>query len=110
MPKLIAVLVLILCPWAIQGGDAKVRIVALGDSITRGVRPGVKAEETFAFLLQKGLQKERIPAEVINAGIGGERTDQALMRLGSAVIDRKPQVVTIMYGTNDSYVDQGKKE
>jgi lysophospholipase L1-like esterase len=46
--------------------------------------------------------------ETINAGIGGERTDQALLRLDRDVIGRKPNVVTIMYGTNDSAIDAGK--
>lgn len=88
--------------------DQPVRIITLGDSITKGVRPGVKAEETFAALLQVGLKKEGIAAEVINVGIGGENTAQALKRLKAQVIDRKPQIVTIMYGANDSYVDKGK--
>lgn len=85
-----------------------IRIITLGDSITKGVRPGVKAEETFAALLQESLKKEGIAAEVTNVGIGGERTDQALKRLQSQVIDKKPNIVTIMYGTNDSFVDKGK--
>jgi lysophospholipase L1-like esterase len=85
-------------------------IVALGDSITRGVRPGVKAEETFAALLESGLRKQKIEADVVNAGIGGERTDQALARLDKAILARKPGVVLVMYGTNDSYVDAGQKE
>lgn len=45
--------------------------------------------------------------KVINVGIGGERTDQALKRL-DRIIALKPDIVTVMYGTNDSYVDQGK--
>lgn len=90
--------------------EAKVRIVALGDSITRGVRAGVKAEETFAALLQGELQKQKVAAEVVNVGIGGERTDQALKRLDKEVLARKPRIVVIMYGTNDSYVDKGQKE
>lgn len=90
--------------------EPKVRIITLGDSITRGVRTGVKAEETFAALLQARLRDQKIDAEVINVGIGGERTDQALTRLAKDVIGRKPNVVTIMYGTNDSYVDKGKQE
>lgn len=89
---------------------AAVRIVCLGDSITKGVRTGVKAEETFAAILQTELAKEKIPAEVINVGIGGERTDQALKRLESDVIARTPAIVTIMYGANDSYIDKGKTE
>jgi len=84
------------------------RIVTLGDSITKGVRPGVKAEETFAARLEAGLRAGGAGVSVVNVGIGGERTDQALKRLAKDVLAQKPAVVTIMYGTNDSYVDQGK--
>src|SRR5437773_8192997 len=90
-------------------GDPPVKIVTLGDSITRGVRTGVKAEDTFAHQLQKALQKEKVNTEIVNVGIGGERTDQALKRL-DAVLKHKPKIVTIMYGTNDSYVDKDAKD
>jgi lysophospholipase L1-like esterase len=94
----------------LHAGEGEIRIVTLGDSITRGVRAGVKLEETFSVLLQDSLQKKKINARVINVGIGGERTDQALARLAKGVVALKPNVVTIMYGTNDSYVDRGQKE
>ena len=84
------------------------RIVTLGDSITKGVRPGVKPEETFAARLEAALRAEGVDVTVLNVGIGGERTDQALRRLVKDVLAQKPGLVTIMYGTNDSYVDQGK--
>ena len=84
------------------------RIVALGDSITKGVRSGVKAEETFAARLESALATDGAKVSVTNVGIGGERTDQALKRLAKDVVAQKPALVTIMYGTNDSYVDQGK--
>lgn len=95
---------------ATLGADDKVRVVSLGDSITRGVRQGVKADETYAALLAAALKKKGIDAEVVNVGVGGERTDQALRRLDKAVVAKKPAVVTIAYGTNDSCVDRGKKE
>jgi lysophospholipase L1-like esterase len=82
-------------------------IVTLGDSITKGVRTGVTSQQTFAALLEKRLQDGGISVRVINVGIGGERTDQALKRL-DRIIALKPDIVTVMYGTNDSYVDQGK--
>ncbi|REK19405.1 MAG: hypothetical protein DWQ37_00985 [Planctomycetota bacterium] len=84
-------------------------VVTLGDSITKGVRPGVAADETFAHLVGEQLRAEHPQASVTNVGIGGERTDQALERLDD-VIALRPRVVTVMYGTNDSYVDQGKTE
>jgi len=86
----------------------KIRVVTLGDSITKGVRPGVAAAETFAALLQRHASEAGFDAEVLNVGIGGERTDQALERLDRDVISKSPDIVTVMYGANDSYVDPGK--
>jgi lysophospholipase L1-like esterase len=87
-----------------------IEIIALGDSITKGVRTGVLAEETFAAGLERTLKDRGFPVRVTNIGIGGERTDQALTRLEKDVLSRKPQIVTIMYGTNDSYVDKGQTD
>lgn len=86
------------------------RIVLLGDSITKGVRPGLQAEETFGELLAAQWKRQGVAVEVLNRGIGGERTDQALSRLESEVLSQRPQVVTVMYGTNDSYIDLGARE
>ncbi|MBW3543350.1 MAG: hypothetical protein KY476_24110 [Planctomycetes bacterium] len=91
------------------GADSPVTIVALGDSITKGVRPGVKPEETFAAIVERELRTRGIAASVVNTGVGGERTEGALKRLEKDVIGRRPRIVTVMYGTNDSYVDRGKR-
>lgn len=90
--------------------SARARVVVLGDSITKGVRSGVTPEETFASLLQSSLRKAGYDVDVINHGIGGERTDQALARLSRDILSLEPTLVTVMYGTNDSYVDKGQKE
>lgn len=92
----------------VRPDDAQVvTVVTLGDSITKGVRSGVLPEETFAAISERGLKAKGLNVRVVNLGIGGERTDQALRRL-DAVAETKPRVVTIMYGTNDSYVDPGQ--
>jgi lysophospholipase L1-like esterase len=65
---------------------------------------------SFAVLLQTELRKQQIGAEVVTAGIGGERTDQALKRLDRAVLALKPRIVLVLYGTNDSVVDRAQKE
>jgi lysophospholipase L1-like esterase len=93
---------------ALHGSDP-VTIVTLGDSITKGVRTGVKTEETFSYLLQEMLHKEGAPAKIINVGVGGERTDQALARLDK-IVALKPHIVVVMYGTNDSWVDKGQSK
>lgn len=89
--------------------SASVRLVTLGDSITHGVRSGVATAETFAALIQERLRDSGVDCDVVNVGIGGERTDQALRRLDD-VIALQPRMVTVMYGTNDSYVDPGQTD
>jgi len=87
-----------------------IKIVTLGDSITHGTRTGVPADTIFAARIEKSLNGQGISCEVVNVGIGGERTDQALKRLERDVLSLNPQFVVVMYGTNDSFVDVGKKQ
>ena len=87
---------------------ATLRIIALGDSITKGVRTGVTPAEIFSAQLEAALRTRGTAAVVTSVGVGGERTDQALKRLQKAVIAQEPALVTVMYGTNDSYVDRDK--
>lgn len=89
--------------------ESSLTLVTLGDSITKGVRAGVLPEETFTAIVERELKAKGLKVRAINMGIGGERTDESLRRLKS-VVDARPRVVTIMYGTNDSYVDPGKSE
>ena len=92
-----------------KSSSQQVHIVTLGDSITKGARRGVTDKQTFASLIEVALRDSGQSVRVTNVGIGGERTDQALKRLGR-ILELRPDVVTIMYGTNDSYVDTGKTD
>ncbi len=111
-----AILWCVACLLFVAGSTAAepLRIVTLGDSITKGVRPGVTEEQTYAAELQRQLRANGHPdAEVINVGLGeegfrSETAGRGLLRLEQDVIAKKPQIVTIMYGHNDSYVDTGQ--
>lgn len=98
------VFLMLLAPLPAQ---SQVKIVCLGDSVTAGVREGVTAEQTFCVLLKKNLEKAGYKAEVVNAGIGGQTTANGVARLEKAVIAEKPRFVVIMYGINDSWIEQG---
>ena len=81
----------------------KIRIVALGDSITKGTCSGVPEEETFRCLLQSELHRMTgCGVEVINAGVDGDITTTAIHRLDQDVLKYKPDYVTIMFGVNDA--------
>ncbi|MFH1266649.1 MAG: SGNH/GDSL hydrolase family protein [Planctomycetota bacterium] len=84
--------------------NGPVRIVAFGDSITNGV--GLKAvteKDTFRDLVRRELT-ERLgtTVEVVNAGVNGDIVTLAVERLNRDVLDRKPDVVTIMFGGNEA--------
>jgi len=81
----------------------KMKIVALGNSITNGVREGVLEEDTFRHLLQEDLSKATgHHIEVINAGISGDITSLAMHRVRKDVLQPEPDYATVMYGVNDA--------
>jgi len=72
-----------------------------GDSITNGA--GVTEAETFRDLARRELTKRLgRPVEVVNAGVNGDVVTAASKRLQKDVLDRKPDVVTIMFGGNEA--------
>jgi lysophospholipase L1-like esterase len=94
----------------VHADPAPLRILALGDSITKGIRPGVEADQTFSAVLQTRLKTDDVEPQVINVGVGGENSRQALVRVSEELNEHKPEFVLIMYGTNDSYVDKEKTD
>jgi lysophospholipase L1-like esterase len=76
-------------------------VVALGDSTT-APRAGLK--KPYAQLLQEELPGRGIEARVVNAGVGGNTTADALARLEKDVLARKPDLVVVEFGINDSAV------
>ena len=69
-------------------------IICFGDSITWGY--GANPGEDYPSLLAK---MTNIP--VINAGIDGDTSTEALKRIDSDILDRNPLLVIIEFGGND---------
>ena len=82
----------------------KIRIVALGNSITNGAGIGdVREQDTYRYLLQRALSRATAyEVEVINAGVNGDITTTAIRRLERDVLQHNPDYVTIMFGVNDA--------
>jgi hypothetical protein len=83
------------------------KIVAFGDSVTLGVRPGVTEYQTFRYLLQERLKQQGLDVEVVNAGVGGDNTRTALARLDRDVLSERPELVIVMFGVNDAAMVDG---
>jgi acyl-CoA thioesterase-1 len=78
--------------------DNRPVIVAFGDSLTAGF--GADTGKSYPDFLQQELDRRGMQYRVVNAGISGETTTDALERLG-AVTALKPAVVIVEFGGND---------
>ncbi len=73
-------------------------IVAFGDSLTAG--QGLPEEDAYPSQLARKLSAAGIPARVVNAGVSGDTSAQALDRL-DWTLKEKPEVAIVVLGAND---------
>jgi acyl-CoA thioesterase I len=78
--------------------DDRPVIVAFGDSLTAGF--GADPGKSYPDFLQQELDRRGLRYRVVNAGISGETTTDALARL-STVSVLTPAVVIVEFGGND---------
>ena len=85
-----------------------IRIVCFGDSLTYGY--GVMDEIAYPHRLSVDLPQQfpQVQWEVFNSGINGHTTREALARLQGSVLERKPQLVFILFGSNDCALNEGQ--
>ncbi|GIN75036.1 hypothetical protein CHCC14820_3632 [Bacillus paralicheniformis] len=104
MKKSLVMVLVFLLLLAGCGEDDPRKVVAFGDSNTRGsnwqFRDYPKAEK-WVNLLQTSLQGQY---KINNAGIGGETTEDARLRFRKDVLDDEPAYLFIMFGTNDAAI------
>ncbi len=81
-----------------QPSAERLRIVALGDSLTAGL--GVAPDESYPAQLQRRLDAAGYPYLVVNAGVSGDTTAGGLRRV-AWVLNSKPSVVILELGGND---------
>ena len=76
-------------------------ILALGDSLTAGY--GLAAQESFAAQLEQCLRMTRPAARVVNAGVSGDTSADALRRLPRvlASLRQRPALAIVELGAND---------
>lgn len=72
------------------------KIIALGDSLTRGFPFGMRASWVNILNTEKGFN-------ITNKGINGDTLEGMLERFQRDVVDLEPDMVIIMGGTNDAF-------
>jgi len=87
-------------------------IVALGDSSTAADDWTGQSIEMYPELLPGALEACGIKAQVHNAGIGDTTTREARERLDRDVRAFSPDLVIVLFGINDSWIDadEGRRE
>ena len=75
------------------------RILMLGDSFTFGFP--VRDEETFSFLVERGLKAQGYPVEVINGGVSGYSPVLEYLSLRDQFLRFDPDLVVLWYDRAD---------
>lgn len=73
-------------------------IVAIGDSLTSG--PGLRADQTYPALLQQRIASEGREYRVVNAGVTGDTSSEALLRIDGALVP-DTRIIILAIGGND---------
>ncbi len=81
--------------------DDKIRIVALGDSLTHGWMVNKGYLDFLKELLHNKYPESIV--DIINRGIPGDTADGGLNRLKGHVINDKPDLVLVQFGLNDAF-------
>ena len=74
-------------------------IVAMGDSLTAGLR--VSEKEAYPAQLARRLSAAGYRFKVVNAGVSGETSSGALSRVEWVIASLKPDIVILETGAND---------
>lgn len=75
-------------------------VICFGDSIT------ARKEGYPSPILTHKMSSKRPNYKFINAGVSGNTTEQAMFRFNKDVLSKRPDVVTVLFGANDSATDK----
>ena len=77
-------------------------IVAVGDSLTAGL--GLDESQAYPALLEKKLNSEGYPFNVINAGFSGETSSGTLSRIHWVLSTLNPDIIILEFRLIKSYL------
>jgi acyl-CoA thioesterase-1 len=78
--------------------DTRPRVVFLGDSLTAGL--GLASDEAYPSLIQRRVDADGLNYQIVNAGVSGDTSFDALSRLDWA-LDGDVRVLVVALGGND---------
>jgi lysophospholipase L1-like esterase len=94
--------------WPRSAGPGVIRIVTLGDSCTFGW--SVPEAGAYPMVLEKLLRGRGLNVEVIDGGVPGYTSLQALRLLRRDLVPLGPRVVTLCFGWNELWPARGQPD
>jgi acyl-CoA thioesterase-1 len=91
-------LLVVLC-WFTLSARAEPVLLILGDSLSAGY--GLPQDKGWVSLLANRLRAEKLGYRVVNASLSGETTLGGVNRIGTALVQHRPDVVIVELGGND---------
>ncbi|MFO0888016.1 MAG: GDSL-type esterase/lipase family protein [Isosphaeraceae bacterium] len=87
---------------ALLAAGGPLSVICFGDSVT-GVYYHTGSRRAYTDMLEIALRQAHPRARIIaiNAGISGNTTRDALARIDHDVLDKRPDLVSVMFGLND---------
>lgn len=95
----ISLLALCFVAWSPQVFAANPKILIFGDSLSAAY--GLPQQEGWAALLQKRLDQQQYPYDVVNASVSGETTSGGLSRLNATLAETQAAIIILELGAND---------
>lgn len=89
-----------------EKGEKEIKYLALGDSLTYGTGAS-DYKYSFPYIFSQKLSEKYKKVEVVNLAVPGATADDVLMTQLPRTLKEKPDLVTLMIGTNDvhNYTD-----
>lgn len=75
-------------------------VLVVGDSLS--AEYGIRRGSGWVALLQERLNAQKVPVQVVNAGISGDTTSGGRSRLPTLLTQHQPALVVIELGSNDA--------
>jgi acyl-CoA thioesterase I len=97
-PLTLALLAVCLIATGLRGAAQQKTLVCFGDSITAGY--GLDSSRSYPADLEQLLNKRGYPYHVVNQGVSGNTTKDAVARVNS-IVSLHPEAVVVEFGGND---------
>jgi len=85
--------------WSVGAGQVRT-VLVVGDSLS--AEYGLPRGSGWVALLEARLQRQQLPARVVNASISGDTTAGGRSRFAGLLAQHRPDIVVIELGSNDA--------